>query len=110
MLYQQFGAVVLPVAVLVLLATAKSLSVQLSRPLPPIFPRLMWALIAINQILVLPTLVGVDTHTHYHTPVAQRRRGVTGAPLIRALLVLLSAPLIMWRPDRKSDCDARQQS
>lgn len=63
MLYQQFGAMVLPVAVLVLLATAKSLSVQLSRPLPKVFPRLMWTLIAINQILVLPTLVGVDTYT-----------------------------------------------
>ena len=64
MLYQQFGAAVLPVAVLVLLATAKSLSVQLSRPLPPIFPRLMWTLIAINQILVLPTLVGNSTHAY----------------------------------------------
>ena len=73
MLYQQFGAMVLPVAVLVLLATAKSLSVQLNRPLPKLLPRLMWTLIAINQMLVLPTLVRVDTHTHTHRHTAMRR-------------------------------------
>ena len=57
MLYQQFGASTLPAVVLILLATAKSLSVQLGRPLPKVFPRLMWTFVVINQLFVLPSMV-----------------------------------------------------
>ena len=57
MLHQQFGASSLPAVVLVMLATARSLYVQMGRPLPTVFPQLMWGAVIVNQLFVLPTLV-----------------------------------------------------
>lgn len=57
MLYQQLGAILLCAVVLVMLATARSLYVQMSRPVPAVFVRLMWGVVVINQLFVIPVLV-----------------------------------------------------
>jgi hypothetical protein len=57
MLYQQLGAILLSAVVLVMLATARSLYVQMSRPVPAVFVRLMWGVVVINQLFVIPVLV-----------------------------------------------------
>jgi len=57
LLYQQLGAILLSAVVLVMLATARSLYVQMSRPVPAVFVRLMWGVVVINQLFVIPVLV-----------------------------------------------------
>ena len=57
LLYQQLGAILLCAVVLVMLATARSLYVQMSRPVPAVFVRLMWGVVVSNQLFVIPVLV-----------------------------------------------------
>lgn len=57
LLYQQLGVVFMCAVVLVTLATAKSLYVQMSRPVPKVFPRLLWGVVAANQMFVAAVLV-----------------------------------------------------
>lgn len=64
LLYQQLGVVLLCAVVLVMLATAKSLCVQMNRPVPKVFPRLLWGLVAANQVFGITILVRIRRATH----------------------------------------------
>jgi len=73
LLYEQLGATLLCAVVLVMLATARSLYAQMSRPLPAIFPRLMWGIVAFYQLLIIPVLVSGRCDTP-----AEQSRGRAG--------------------------------
>jgi len=61
-----------------MLATAKSLYVQVGRTVPKQFTRLMWTVAGLNQIFVLPVLVGrtaTNGGQNWGDPEANRQAG-----------------------------------
>ena len=58
LLYAQLGCLGLEALVLVMLATARSLYMQMQRSVPRIFPIAFYSIIIINHTLSIPIIVG----------------------------------------------------